>query len=133
MPRKAAISGQRGLFSSLLKSAYLELNREYFGPDVFIDPEIEIEWARIPHFYANFYVYQYATGISAALALAELVVGGGEEAKKRYLDFLSAGCSLYPIDVLKLAGVDMRTAEPVEAAMRRLEELVIQLESVLLR
>ncbi|MBS0649996.1 MAG: oligoendopeptidase F [Parachlamydiales bacterium] len=116
---------------ALLKDAYLKLNREYFGNQMCVDSEVEIEWARIPHFYYNFYVYQYATGISAAHALAEHVVSGKEGAKEKYLQFLSAGCSLYPIDVLNLAGVDMRTSEPVEAAMRRFKALVDELENLL--
>lgn len=115
---------------SLLKQTYLNLNKEYFGPEMTIDAEVEIEWARIPHFYYNFYVYQYATGISAAHALAEQVISGKEGAKDRYLQFLSAGCSRYPIDVLKLAGVDMRTSEPVEAAMGRFKTLVEELEAL---
>lgn len=116
---------------TLLKNAYAALNREYFGNEMCVDPEVDIEWARIPHFYYNFYVYQYATGISAAHALAERVVSGVEGAKEKYLQFLSAGCSLYPIDVLNLAGVDMRTSEPVEAAMRRFKALVEELENLL--
>ena len=116
---------------TLLKEAYLALNLQYFGPEMCVDREVEIEWARIPHFYYNFYVYQYATGISAAHALAEQVMSGKPGAKDKYLQFLSAGCSQYPIDVLNLAGVDMRTSEPVEAAMRRFKGLVEELESLL--
>lgn len=107
-----------------LKDAYRKLNTEYFGPDVVIDPEIDIEWARIPHFYYNFYVYQYATGISAALALADQVSQEGSAAVTRYLAFLSGGCYQYPLDLLRIAGVDMTQAGPVEAAMRRFDELV---------
>ncbi len=116
---------------TLLKTTYAKLNREYFGPEMSLDSEVDIEWARIPHFYNNFYVYQYATGISAAHALAEQVLSGKEGARERYLQFLSAGCSLYPIDVLNLAGVDMRTSEPVEAAMRRFRALTDELEALL--
>ncbi len=114
---------------TLLKNEYRKLNIEYFGPDICIDAEVDIEWARIPHFYYNFYVYQYATGISAAHALADLVVSGKEGAKERYLQFLSSGSSRYPIDTLNIAGVDMRTSEPVEAAMHRFNDLVTQLEA----
>lgn len=117
---------------ALLKSEYRKLNAEYFGPDFALDEELDIEWARIPHFYYNFYVYQYATGISAAHALVDKVLNGGETARDRYLNFLSAGSSRYPIDVLALAGVDMRTPQPVEAAMQHFEELVKEL-SMLLR
>ncbi len=119
------------LTPSLLKQAYMQLNRDYFGPDVVIDQEIEIEWARIPHFYSNFYVYQYATGISAALALADKVLTEGAPARDQYLKFLSSGSSLYPIDVLKMAGVDMTSSSPVEAAMLRFESLVDELEKIL--
>jgi oligoendopeptidase F len=116
---------------SLLKQEYRALNEAYFGPDLVIDTEIDIEWARIPHFYYNFYVYQYATGISAALALAEKVLHGGESAREKYLAFLSAGSSRYPLDVLNLAGVDMRTPAPVEAAMKHFGKLVTELEQLL--
>ena len=117
---------------ALLKQEYRKLNTEYFGPELVIDPEIEIEWARIPHFYYNFYVYQYATGISAAHALVERVLNEGPEARDRYLSFLSSGSSHYPLDVLKMAGVDMRTKEPVEAAMRYFDRLVTELSELLL-
>lgn len=116
---------------ALLKTEYRKLNEEYFGPDVHVDQEADIEWARIPHFYYNFYVYQYATGISAAHALVDKVLNGGESARDAYLAFLSSGSSKYPIDTLKLAGVDMQTSEPVEAAMRHFNELVTQLDELL--
>ena len=119
------------LTPALLKAEYRKLNEEYFGPEMCLDEEIDIEWARIPHFYYNFYVYQYATGISAAHALVDKVLSGGEAARDKYLAFLSAGSSRYPIDVLKLAGVDMRTPEPVEAAMRHFDELVSELAELL--
>jgi len=119
------------LTPALLKKEYRQLNEVYFGSEVTIDDEIDIEWARIPHFYYNFYVYQYATGISAAHALVDQVLSGGEEARDRYLSFLSAGSSRYPIDVLKMAGVDMRTPAPVEAAMRHFDELVTELAELL--
>lgn len=120
------------LTPSLLKEIYYQLNAEYFGPDAFIDDEIRIEWARIPHFYYNFYVYQYATGISAALSLAEKVLAGDPGARDNYLAFLSSGCSLFPIDLLKLAGVDMTTPEPVQAALRKFDSLLTDLESLAL-
>jgi len=116
---------------ALVKSQYRKLNEEYFGPDVQIDEEADSEWARIPHFYYNFYVYQYATGISAAHALVDKVVNGTEKERDAYLAFLSSGSSKYPIDVLKLAGVDMRTPEPVESAMRHFDALVTQLSELL--
>lgn len=119
------------LTPKLLKDEYRKLNELYFGPDVIIDKEVEIEWARIPHFYYNFYVYQYATGISAALALAERVVSGGHKEREEYLTFLKSGSSRYPIDILKSAGVDMRTPQPVIAAINTFENLVEQLEKLI--
>ncbi|MEN9343356.1 MAG: Oligoendopeptidase [Chlamydiota bacterium] len=118
------------LTPTLLKSEYRKLSQEYYGPDVYIDEESDIEWARIPHFYYNFYVYQYATGISAAQALVERVTHGGEKERKDYLSFLSAGSSVYPIDALKMAGVDMRNPEVVESAMRHFDKLVGELEEL---
>jgi oligoendopeptidase F len=110
----------------LLKEQFSRLNAIYFGP-VAIDPLIEIEWARIPHFYYNFYVYQYATGISAALALSERVVNGGKKECEDYLSFLKGGSSRYPIEMLKMAGVDMRSSAPVEAAINKFRRLVDEL------
>jgi oligoendopeptidase F len=121
------------LTPALLKAEYRKLNEEYFGPDVHVDEEVDIEWARIPHFYYNFYVYQYATGISAAHALVDKVLKGGEKARDNYLTFLSSGCSRYPIEVLELAGVDMRTPQPMESAMRHFDELVTELSELLRR
>lgn len=116
------------LTPKLLNEAYRELNRRYFGASIAIDPEGEVEWARIPHFYYNFYVYQYATGISAALALAELVCKGEKKERDAYLTFLKAGCSGYPIDILASAGVDMRSPKPVGLAIAKFSALVDQLE-----
>lgn len=118
------------LTPKLIKEKYRELNQFYFGPDVVIDPEIDIEWARIPHFYSNFYVYQYATGISAALALAHKVTHGGKQDVEQYLGFLSSGSSQYPIDLLKKAGVDMRSPEPVICAIREFSRLTQELEQL---
>ncbi|HSX03688.1 MAG TPA: oligoendopeptidase F [Rhabdochlamydiaceae bacterium] len=115
------------LTPTLLKEEYRKLNKDYFGPDVVLDEEIDIEWARIPHFYNNFYVYQYATGISAAFALFERVKEKGEAARDAYLQFLSSGCSTDPLEVLKRAGVDMRSSEPVEATIRYFDKLVNEL------
>jgi oligoendopeptidase F len=119
------------LTPKLLKEEYRKLNAKYFGPEVDIDSEAEVEWARIPHFYYNFYVYQYATGISAALALAERVVKGGNAEREAYLSFLNAGCSRYPIEILQMAGVDMRTPQPVKAAIGKFSGLVDQLAELL--
>jgi len=119
------------LTPQLLKQEYRQLNQTYFGPATVIDPEIEIEWARIPHFYYNFYVFQYATGISAALALAEKVVDGQEKDRTAYLSFLQGGSSKYPIDMLKMAGVDMTSPAPVKAAIETFDRLLSELEQLL--
>lgn len=116
------------LTPTLLKKEYRQLVTDYFGPSVTIDPEIEIEWARVPHFYYNFYVYQYATGISAAHALVELVLKDGP---KQYLKFLSSGGSEYPLDLLKAAGVDLRSPVALEATMKHFEELTKELKSAI--
>ena len=118
------------LTPALLKESYIQLNRDYYGPDLVIDKELEIEWARIPHFYYNFYVYQYATGLSAALALFEKAQNS-PEARKKYLEFLSSGGSRYPIDLLAHAGVDMRSSAPIDAAMHRFSKLLDELEQCL--
>ena len=107
---------------------WLELNRKYFGEGIVIDKEIEIEWARIPHFYSDFYVYQYATGYAAASAFAESILSEGEEAVKRYLSFLKTGGSNYPVETLQAAGVDMTSKKPLEATVRRFNELLDMLE-----
>lgn len=119
------------LTPELLKREYRQLNEIYFGSTTFIDPEIEIEWARIPHFYYNFYVFQYATGISAALALAEKVVKGGQKDREAYLSFLKGGSSQYPIDMLKMAGIDMTSPAPVKAAIQTFDQLLTELEQLL--
>jgi oligoendopeptidase F len=115
------------LTPGLLKKKYLELNRDYYGPELVLDPELEVEWARIPHFYYNFYVYQYATGLSAALSLFKQAMHD-EKAKERYLGFLSSGGSKYPIEILKEAGVDMKKPDAVNAALDRFEELLKELK-----
>lgn len=116
------------LTPKLLKEEFRKLNAKYFGPAVVIDEQADIEWARIPHFYYNFYVYQYATGISAALALAERVVKGGNAEREAYLSFLKAGSSKYPIEILQMAGVDMRSPQPVKAAISKFSSLIDQLK-----
>ncbi len=119
------------LTPQLLKDKYMELTRFYYGPDLVLDPEVAIEWARIPHFYYNFYVYQYATGISAALALADAVRHEGQAARDRYLNFLSSGSSDYPIELLAKAGVDMRKPEPVQNALNEFKQYTDELERLL--
>lgn len=113
-----------------LKEKYRSLNAFYFGDSVILDSESDIEWARIPHFYYDFYVYQYATGISAALSLAKRVTEGGDQEREAYLNFLKGGSSDYPLELLKMAGVDMRSPAPVEAAIDRFSSLVTELESL---
>lgn len=115
------------LTPTLLKEKYKQLYRDYYGPELVLDPEVEIEWARIPHFYSSFYVYQYATGISAALAFHEKTLHSAE-ATEKYLEFLSSGGSRYPLDLLDRAGVNMRSSEAVDAAMRHFSQLVDELQ-----
>jgi oligoendopeptidase F len=120
------------LTAASLTEMYYELNKKYFGGgDVIIDEQIGLEWARIPHFYYNYYVYQYATGFSAATALSKQILEEGEPAVKRYLEFLSAGSSDYPIEVLKKAGVDMTSSQPIADACKVFEEKLNELESLL--
>ncbi len=119
------------LTPALLKDEYLKLNKEYFGDAVEVDAPIAWEWSRIPHFYSSFYVYQYATGISAACSLAREVLKGDEGSVQRYLDFISAGSSLDPLEVLKKAGVDMRTSKPVQSLIDYFEELSKELKGLL--
>ena len=107
---------------------YLKLNRKYYGASVKVDKEIGLEWARIPHFYSAFYVYQYATGFSSAALIAKGIQEGRDGAVDRYLQFLSSGGSDYPIELLKIAGVDLSTPKPVEAALGIFQEYVKQLE-----
>ncbi len=119
------------LTADYLTKAYQELNQKYYGNDVFYDHEIDLEWARIPHFYYNYYVYQYATGFSAANALSVKIKSEGQSALERYLDFLKAGCSDYPIEVLKKAGVDMTTNQPTIDALDVFEARLDELEALI--
>jgi len=114
-----------------LGEIYRNLNKDYYGPDVVLDDEIALEWARIPHFYTAFYVYKYATGFSAATALAKKILEEGQPAVERYLEFLKSGSSDYPIELLKKAGVDMTSPEPVQAALSVFAEKVAQMEELL--
>ncbi|MCC5892398.1 oligoendopeptidase F [Exiguobacterium sp.] len=131
MIHRAAQDGV-SLTPEYLNETYLELNKRYFGDDIVIDEEIAYEWARIPHFYYNYYVYQYATGISASAALSQQIMEEGEPAVRRYIDqFLKAGSSDYPIEVLKAAGVDMTTKAPVLAALDQFESVLDEMEALL--
>lgn len=122
------------LTADRLTEVYYELNKKYFGEEVAVDEEIGMEWARIPHFYYNYYVFQYATGLSAATALSKGILEEGQPAVDRYIsEFLKAGSSDYPIEVLKKAGVDMTSPEPVAEACKVFEEKLIELEKLLLK
>ncbi|AJY77946.1 oligoendopeptidase F [Paenibacillus beijingensis] len=120
------------LTADLFTKEYDALNKKYFGAeDIVVDEEIGLEWARIPHFYMNYYVYQYATGFSAATALSKQILEEGAPAVERYIEFLKSGNSDYPIEVLKKAGVDMTTAKPIEEACKVFEEKLAEMESLL--
>jgi oligoendopeptidase F len=114
-----------------LKEEYGKLLADYFGPDFVIDEELKLECLRIPHFYHAFYVYKYATGLSAAIALSERVTSRGKKELNDYLSFLKGGCSKWPLDLLKDAGVDMTKPEPVETALTYFERLVTELDELL--
>lgn len=118
------------LTAEALSQMYLELNQKYFGPDMEKDEEIAYEWMRIPHFYTPFYVYQYATGYSAAVALSAKILKEGKPAVDAYMSFLKGGESKDPIDLLKMAGVDMTTEKPVADALALFGELVAELEAL---
>ena len=127
----ALVESGEPLTVDTLRREYRKLLDLYFGPDFVIDKELELECLRIPHFYRAFYVYKYATGLSAAIALSERVTAGGKQELSDYLGFLKGGCSKYPLDLLRDAGVDMETPEPVNAAMRRFELLVEELDELI--
>ena len=118
------------LTADALNEKYLELNRLYFGPDMISDESIAYEWARIPHFFYNYYVFQYATGFSAAVAIANRILKEGETAVRDYKKFLSGGSSMDPISLLKIAGVDMSTPDPINSALELFGELVEELEKI---
>jgi oligoendopeptidase F len=115
----------------LLRSEYRLLLSKYFGPEMHFEEESDLEGLRIPHFYRAFYVYKYATGISASSALAERVLSGGEQERNDYFAFLKSGGSRFPMESLKTAGVDMSTPQPVEAACKAFGRLVEELETLL--
>lgn len=119
------------LTAERLCAVYMDLNRKYFGEEMVSDLQIALEWARIPHFYTEFYVYQYATGFSCAIALSKRILEMGEAGVADYMKFLKGGCSKDPIELLKMAGVDISTPKPVEDALQLFEELVSELEELL--
>lgn len=114
-----------------LCALYKELNEKYYGPDMISDEEITYEWARIPHFYYNFYVYQYATGFSAAVAIAHAILKEGAPAVERYKKFLSGGCSQSPVELLKIAGVNMEEPTPVQDALNVFGEVLDEIETLI--
>ena len=118
------------LTAQVLCDEYKRLNELYYGPDMVVDDRIAMEWARIPHFYYNYYVFQYATGYSAAIALSNRILKEGESAVKDYLNFLSGGCSKSPIELLKDAGVDMTSPDPVNQALELFGQLLDEMETL---
>ena len=119
------------LTADKLKEEYMKLVHLYFGDDIILDDEIALEWARIPHFYYNYYVYQYATGFSAAIALSNQILTDGQPAVDRYLNFLKSGCTKDPVSLLRDAGVDMASPKPIEDALKLFGELIAELEELL--
>lgn len=124
------VQNGEGVTADRLCGIYYNLNKEYFGDDIVIDKEIELEWARIPHFYNPFYVYQYATGLSAAIALSKRILEEGKPAVEDYMKFLTGGSSQDPIELLKIAGVDMTSSEPIETALELFGDLLEELQKI---
>ncbi|WP_139489112.1 oligoendopeptidase F [Brevibacillus dissolubilis] len=124
------VEAGEALTADSLTATYGELNKKYYGPEMVIDEEANLDWSRIPHFYNNFYVYKYATGFSAATSLAHQILEQGQPAVDRYLNFLKSGGSDFPLELLKKAGVDMTTPEPIEEALKVFGELLDELEQL---
>jgi oligoendopeptidase F len=127
----AKVEQGEALTSQELSKIYRELNVKYYGSEVVIDEDIDMEWARIPHFYNSFYVYKYATGFSAATSLSQQILNEGQPAVERYIEFLKSGGSNYPLELLKKAGVDLSTPKPVEDAMIVFEGILDELEALI--
>jgi oligoendopeptidase F len=125
-----AVENGEVLTAEWLCDEYAKLNRKYFGEKVSYDPQIAMEWSRIPHFYRAFYVYKYATGYSAATAISSKILNEGSAARDAYIEFLKTGESDYPIELLKIAGVDMSTPEPIIQAMDAFEKLIVEIEKL---
>lgn len=125
------VENGESLTAESLCGMYHKLNVDYYGEDLIVDSELDMEWARIPHFYYNYYVYQYATGFSAAIALSQRILNEGESAVKDYIGFLSGGCSTDPISLLKGAGVDMTSKKAVEDALKLFESLLDDMEELI--
>jgi len=125
------VENGEALTPDILCSLYKDVFQKYWGPEMIIDEEETYTWARVPHFYYNFYVYQYATGFAASEALASKVKTGGEPAVKKYLDFLKAGSSDYPINILKKAGVDMNSQDPILAVTNKMNKIIDEIENLI--
>lgn len=130
MMSNALCESGESLNAGNLNKMYLELNQKYYGPDMISDEQIAYEWARIPHFYYNFYVYQYATAFSASVAIAKSILKEGAPAVERYKKFLSGGCSMAPVELLKIAGVNLETPKPIEQAMQTFGEILEEMETL---
>ena len=118
------------LTKDVLNNKYYELNKLYYGDKVVVDEEIKYEWSRIPHFYYNYYVYQYATGFAAAIKIANQIYSGNEEMRDNYLKFLTLGCTLNPIDSLKVSGIDMTSDTVINDATKYMEELLNEINKL---
>ena len=129
MMSRRAEAGQ-ALTAEALCEMYYDLNKKYYGDDVVVDREIAMEWARIPHFFYNFYVFQYATGFSAAVAIANRILREGQPAVDDYLRFLSSGSTMDPISLLKIAGVDMASPAPINDALKIFDDLISEMEAL---
>ena len=119
------------LTSEAVSAVYRQLNVDYYGPDIVVDSEIDMEWARIPHFYGAFYVYKYATGFASAIALADMVLKGGQAERDRYLKFLSSGGKDFPLNLLREAGVDLLKPDAVEACFAKFSEMIDEMDRLL--
>lgn len=125
------MENREGLTVEVMNRIYHKLNKKYFGNEVVIDEDIDMEWSRIPHFYSSFYVYKYATGFSAAISIARQILDKGKPAAERYKEFLKSGSSDYPIELLKKAGVDLTTTKPVEDGLNVFSEILDEFENIL--
>ena len=130
MRTNAMVEAGESLTAENLSALYLELNQKYYGPDMVSDKEISYEWARIPHFYYDFYVYQYATGFSSAVAIAHNILKEGAPAVERYKKFLSGGCSDAPVELLKIAGVNLETPAPIQSALDVMDSILDEMETL---
>jgi len=119
------------LTAKVLCDTYMELNKAYYGPDMISDPLIAWEWCRIPHFYYNFYVYQYATSFAASVTIAHRILEQGEAALKPYLTFLKSGCTQDPVSLLRMAGVDLSTSQPIDEALEVFGHAVSEMEELM--